>query len=82
MKSIKLMSVSILAVSLIAGLNAGAEEVKPQSAPPVVSTESKPVVENGSQTQRKLSKKEQKKLARAQKRAEKKALKKKTEVKS
>lgn len=72
MKSIKLMTVSILAASLVTGLNVRADEVKPQSAPPVVGTDNKPVVENGSQAQTKLSKKEQKKLARAQKRAEKK----------
>ena len=74
MKSIKFMSVSILAASLVLGLTVRAEEVKPQIAPPVVNSQEKsPVVENGSKpVDPKLSKKEQKKLARTQKKAEKK----------
>lgn len=84
MKSFPMMSVSILAASLVLGLTAHAEEVKPQTAPPAVESQEKsPVVENGSKTEdKKLSKKEQKKLARAQKKAEKKANKKKNKIKS
>ncbi len=83
MKTIKMMTVSILAASLVTALTVRADEVKSQGTPPAVnSTEKSPVVENGSKPEGNLSKKEQRKMAHAQKKAEKKALKKKNKIKS
>lgn len=58
MKALNLLTVSILVGSLATGLNARADEIKPQSAPPVVSEKS---VQGESKVEKKELKKESKK---------------------